>query len=102
MIRAYLRDAKRESWGRGVSKHEARDMAREGPTVLRFGTSNHHLAGSKDQCGSLGLTDTHNDSGETLWIVFRIPRVKRNGLQIKTAIEVDRGNDISSNMPLSL
>lgn len=75
---------------------------RQARVVLRFGTSNHHLAGSKDQCGSLGLTDTHNDSGETLWIVFRIPRVKRNGLQIETAIEVDRGNDISSNMPLSL
>lgn len=72
------------------------------PTVLRFGTGNHHLAGSKDQSGSLGFTDTHNNSGETLWIVFRIPRVKRNGLEIETAIEVDRSNDVSSNMPLSL
>ena len=74
----------------------------EGPTVLRFGTSNHHLARSKDQCGSLGLTNTHDDSGETLWIVFRVSCVKRNGLQIETAIEVDRSNDVSSNMPLSL
>ena len=28
--------------------------------------------------------------------------MKRNGLQIETAIEVDRSNDVSSNMPLSL
>ncbi len=72
------------------------------PTILRFGTSDYHLAGSKDQSGSLGLTDTHDDGGKSLWIVFRIPRVKRNGLQIETAIEIDRSNDVSSNMPLSL
>lgn len=77
-------------------------MALEVPTILRFGTSNNHLTRSKDQSGCLRLADTHNDSSESLWIVFRIPRVKRNGLQIETAIEVDRGNDISSNMPLSL
>ena len=28
--------------------------------------------------------------------------MKRNGLQIETAIEIDRSNDVSSNMPLSL
>ena len=28
--------------------------------------------------------------------------MERNGFQIETAIEIDRGNDISSNMPLSL
>lgn len=88
--------------GKAVSKQEAYDMALERPTVLRFGTSNYHLAGSKDQCGSFRLADTHDDSGETLRVVLGIPRVKRNGLQIETAIKVDRGNDISSNMPLSL
>lgn len=28
--------------------------------------------------------------------------MKRYSLQIETAIEVDRGNDVSSNMPLNL
>ena len=28
--------------------------------------------------------------------------MKRNSLQIETAIEIDRGNDVSSNTPLSL
>jgi len=34
--------------------------------VLRFSSSNDHLSGSEDQGGSLGITDTHDDGGETL------------------------------------
>lgn len=85
-----------------VSKHGAWDITLQGPTVLRFGTSDYHLARSKDECSSLRLADAHDDSSETLWIVLRISCVKRDGLQIETAIEIDRGNDISSNTPLSL
>ena len=79
-----------------------KNKALERLTVFRFGTSDYHLARGKDQRGSLGLTDTHDDSGKTLWIVFRVSCMERNGFQIETAIEVDRGNDVSSNMPLSL
>jgi hypothetical protein len=34
--------------------------------VFGLGTSDNHLARSEDQSGRLGLTDTHNDRGETL------------------------------------
>lgn len=34
--------------------------------ILRLGTRDNHLAGSKDQSGGLGLTNSHDDSGETL------------------------------------
>lgn len=35
--------------------------------ILRLGTSDDHLAGGEDQSGGLGLTDTHDDGGETLF-----------------------------------
>jgi hypothetical protein len=34
--------------------------------ILGFGTGDDHLAGGEDQGGRLGLTDTHDDGGETL------------------------------------
>jgi len=34
--------------------------------ILGLGTSDDHLAGGEYQSGRLGLTDTHNDGGETL------------------------------------
>ena len=87
---------------RGISQREAPGRALQRPTILGFGTSNYHLSGSKDQCSGLGLTDAHDDGGETLWIVLRISRMKSNSLQVETAIEVDRSNNVSSIMPLSL
>lgn len=35
--------------------------------ILRLGTSDDHLAGSEDESGGLGLSDTHDDGGETLF-----------------------------------
>jgi hypothetical protein len=43
--------------------------------ILRFCASDYHLAAGKDQCCSLGLTNTHDDSGETLGVV--LPRFVR-------------------------
>lgn len=34
--------------------------------VFRLGTGNDHLARREDQGGGFGLTNTHDDSGETL------------------------------------
>lgn len=36
--------------------------------VFRFGTSDNHLSGSEDECSCLWVTDTHDDSGKTLWL----------------------------------
>ena len=82
--------------------------------VLGLCTSHDHLARSKDQSCSLGIANTHDDSRETLlimfstlddkilqcgqqylWIVFRITSVQRNRLEVQAAIEIDRGNDVS-------
>jgi len=62
--------------------------------VFRLCASHDHLAGSKDKSSSLWLTNSHNDGSETLWIVFSVSRMQGDRLQIQTAIEIDRGNDV--------
>jgi hypothetical protein len=79
--------------------------------IFGLGTSDDHLAGGEDQGGCLGLTNTHDHSGKTLqtlaslfadesWasiylgVVLGITRVQGNRLQIQTAIEVDRCDDV--------
>jgi hypothetical protein len=62
--------------------------------VLRLCTSDDHLARGEDQGGSLGLADTHDDSGETLWVVLSITSVESNRLQIESAVKVHRGDNV--------
>lgn len=62
--------------------------------VLRLGASDDHLARGEDQGGGLGLADTHNNSGETLWVVLSITSVEGNGLQIESAVKVHRGDNV--------
>lgn len=85
--------------------------------IFRLSTSHDHLARGEDQSGRLGLSNSHNDGSETLcrsansahgmiqvmclesqlylWVVFSIPCVQGNRLQVQAAIQVDRGNDVS-------
>lgn len=63
--------------------------------ILGLGTSDDHLARGEDQGGRLGLTDTHDDGGKTLWVVFGITGVQGDGLQIETTVKVDRSDDVS-------
>jgi len=37
--------------------------------ILRLSTSHDHLAGGEDKCGGLWLSNSHDDSGESLWKV---------------------------------
>lgn len=62
--------------------------------ILRFSTSDDHLARGKDQSSCLGLANAHDDGGETLRVVLRISSVQGNRLEIQAAIEIDRGNDV--------
>lgn len=64
--------------------------------VFGLGTSDDHLARGEDQGGGLGLADTHDDSGETLWVVLCITSVEGNRLQVESAVKVHR----SDNVPL--
>lgn len=61
----------------------------EAAIVFRFGTSHNHLSTRKDQSSRLGLADTHDDSGETLWVVLSVASVQSDSLEIKTSREVD-------------
>lgn len=80
--------------------------------ILGLCTSNNHLARGEDQSRRLGITDTHDDGRETLKsclaqidmnlygsqhlrIVFSIPSMQRNRLEIQAAIKVNRGDDVS-------
>ena len=95
--------------------NDASVLARRQPrVVLRLRARNDHLSRRKDKCSRLWITDPHDDGGETLleWtnvgtfrtlrskhgtnlgVVFRIPGVQRDGLQVKPTIQVDSGNDI--------
>ena len=50
--------------------------------VLTFSAGADHLSRPKyEGCGS-GLTDTHDDGSKTLWVVFGIPGVESDLLQI--------------------
>jgi len=62
--------------------------------ILGLGTSDDHLARGEDQGGSLWFTDTHDDGGETLGIVFRVTGVQGDGLQVKATVKVDCSNDV--------
>jgi hypothetical protein len=92
---------------------DARVLARGKLRVIfRLCTRDNHLAARKDQRRGLGLANTHDDSGETLGIVLLrsdqvlssctkcgatylgIPRMERNRLEIKTAIKIDRRDDV--------
>lgn len=48
--------------------------------ILTLGTGDDHLTTGKDECGGLWITNTHDDSGKSLWIVLCIPCVESNGL----------------------
>ena len=75
---------------------DARVLARSKLGVgLGLGTSNDHLATGKDQSSGLGLTNTHDDSGKTLRVVLGVSRVKGDRLQVQSARQIDRGNDVS-------
>lgn len=97
---------------------DARVLARRQPrVVLRLCSRHNHLAGRKDEGGRLWFTDTHDDGGETLektreqrevrhastledncatnlGVVFSIPRMQRNRLQVEPTVEVDRSDDV--------
>ena len=89
--------------------------------IFGLGTGDDHLAGREDQGGGLGFADTHDNRSKTLgvilfaavrqpWpdrqIVYGTPqsnpsstylgvsRMQGNRLEIKTAIEVDRRDDV--------
>jgi hypothetical protein len=81
--------------------------------ILRLGASDNHLAAREDKCGGLRLTNTHDDSRETLRVVLScgqtwpanarskelvtylsISSMKGDGLEIQTAIEIDRSHDV--------
>lgn len=62
--------------------------------VFTFGTRHDHLAGSEDQSRSLGLTDTHDDGGETLGIVLGVSGVQGNGLEVQAGRQVHGGDDV--------
>lgn len=86
--------------------------------VLGLCTSDDHLARGEDQSSRLGFADTHDDSGETLkrgkkefsqasnkasqdlgclylWVVLCVTSVQCNRLQVKSAVKVHRGDDVS-------
>jgi len=63
--------------------------------VFGFGACDNHLARSKDQSSCLWITDTHDDGRESLWIVLGISSVQRNGLEIKSAVEIYGGDQVS-------
>ena len=62
--------------------------------ILGLGTSDNHLARGKDEGRGLGLTNTHDDGSETLGVVLGIAGVKSDRLEIKTAIKIDRRDDV--------
>lgn len=56
--------------------------------IFRLGTGHDHLARSKDERGGLGLSNAHDDSRETLWVVLGVSGVQSNGLEIESAVQV--------------
>ena len=88
--------------------------------IFRLGTGHDHLARGEDKGRRLGFTDTHDHSGKTLreksqssatlypdvcihremWsdrylrIVLGVASVKRDGLEIETAVQVDGSHDV--------
>jgi len=90
-------------------------LARRQPrVVLRLRARNDHLSRRENQGCRLGITDPHDDGGETLlkWtnvgtvrtlqskyttnlgVVFRIPCVQCDCLQVESAIQVHSGDDV--------
>ena len=81
--------------------------------VLRLRARDDHLARRKNQGCSLWIANSHNHCGETLlkWtnvgtvrtqskrdtnlgIIFRIPSMQRNSLQVEPTVEIHGGNNI--------
>lgn len=89
--------------------------------VLRLGSSYDHFARGENECRRLGLTNAHDDGGESLcrlsrvsdfdqcvtataplWhpannhlgIVLSVASVQRNSFQVKTNVEINRGDNI--------
>ena len=91
MMRAYLRPG----FVNTASHTETLRLTSKLGIILGFGARDHHLARSEDQGGRLGFADTHDDGGETLRIVLRVSSVQRDRLEIQTAIDIDRRDDVS-------
>jgi len=74
---------------------DARVLARRQLAVgLALGTSHHHLARREDERRRLGVSDTHDDGGETLRIVLGVARVQCDRLEIQATGEVDRSDQV--------
>ena len=54
--------------------------------LFALGTSNHHLAGGKDERSRLGFTNSHDDGSETLWIVLGVASVQGDRFQIQFTV----------------
>jgi hypothetical protein len=74
---------------------DARVFARrEAGVVLGLRTRDDHLARRKDEGSRLGITNTHDDGGETLGIILCVPGVKRDRLEIESTVQVHRRDDV--------
>ena len=62
--------------------------------IFGFRTSNNHLAGSEDQRGRLGLTDTHDDGSETLRVVLSVTCMQGDRLEVEPAVEIHCSDDV--------
>jgi len=63
--------------------------------IFRFGTSDNHLARSKDESGRLGIANTHDNSRESLRVVLSVASVQRDSLEVQTTIKIDSSDDVS-------
>lgn len=58
--------------------------------LLGLGSGADHLAGSEDQGSGLRLSDSHDDSCESLGVVLSVPAVESNFSEVKLAIQICR------------
>lgn len=62
--------------------------------VLALGTCDDHLTRAENEGGSLRLTNTNDDGGETLGVVLGIPAVQGNLSQVKLSAQISCGDNV--------
>jgi len=81
----------------GIQLNDTCVLAQGHPrVVLRLRARKDHVPRRKNQCRLIGIAVPHDDGGKTLGVsIFRIPSAQRDGLQVKSAVQIHSSDDVS-------
>jgi hypothetical protein len=64
--------------------------------ILALRTGDDHLSAREDQRRRLGISDSHDDGGESFGVVLCVSGMERDRLEVESAVEVHGRDNVSA------